>query len=112
MSGKNSNRNGKKRKNAKRDQSVQVRLRAPTYDKYQRFTKMSGNNNGIKYGTIIMIAVLAGMAALISPLGSAITDQLNLMGQSAARVWWYLAVIAVVVSGSFWFLDWNSRGKY
>ena len=80
MSGKNSNRNGKKRKNAKRDQSVQVRLRAPTYDKYQRFTKMSGNNNGIKYGTIIMIAVLAGMAAFLSPLGTAVTSQFNYSG--------------------------------
>ncbi len=112
MSGKNSKENGKNRKNAKRGQSVQVRPRAPTYDKYQRFTKISGNNNGIKYGTILMIAVLAGLAAFLSPLGTAITSQFNYSGQSAADVWWIIAAIAVTLGGILAFADWYTRGKY
>ena len=107
------NNNKKNGSTVRRNQPIQVKPKIPSYDKYQRFTRMpEDNNNGIKYGTIIVIAVLAGLAALVSPLGIAVTDQFNYTGQSAADVWWILASIAVILGTFLGFADWYSRGKY
>ena len=73
------------------------------------FLKEDGHNNGIKYGTILVLAVLAGMAATFSSFGNATIDYFGLIGISASGIWIALAAIAGFVGFVFAYLDWSSK---
>ena len=70
------------------------------------------NYTGAKYGTIIIIGVLAALAAIISPLGNAIISQWGLTGQYVADVWWAIVGTAAFAGGAFAAIDKMSEGKY
>ncbi len=112
MTGNNKKKGHGKRTSDNKYKSIRVKPRVPKYDKYQRFTQVPENNsNGIKFGTILVIAVLAGLAAILSSLGNATIDQLNFTGQSAADVWWTLVAIAGIVGFVLALTDWFTKGK-
>ena len=67
--------------------------------------------NSLKYGTIILIAVMAALAATLSPIGNAIVDGLGFSGMSAADIWWALVAIAAIVGFILALADWSSRWK-
>ena len=71
-----------------------------------------GTKERLKFGSIVLISGLAGMAALLSPIGNAIIDQFGYSGAAAAHVWMGIAAFAVITGGILAFLDWNSRGRY
>ncbi|MHB1708707.1 MAG: hypothetical protein ACYCT2_04445 [Thermoplasmataceae archaeon] len=113
MTGNNRKKGNGKRASDSKNGSIQVRSRVPKYDKYQRFTRIpENNNNGIKFGTILVIAVLAGLAAILSSLGNATIDQLNFTGQPAADVWWTIMGIAAIIGSFLAIADLLTRGKY
>ena len=88
MSGNSNKKNGKtnsKSSSNKKPKTYSGVVKSPQTKKVtgKVYIKEDSEDNGIKYGTILLIAVLAGIAALITPLGTALTDQFNYAGQSA-----------------------------
>jgi hypothetical protein len=114
MSGKNGNRNGIKRKNGQKPKTYSGVVKNPQTKRVtgRVYLKQDNDVDSIKYGTIILIAVLAGIAALVSPLGSAITNQFNYTGTAAADVWWSIIGIAGTVGFVLTIMDKKTKGKY
>ena len=86
-----------------RNRSIPIRTRVPNAE---------NNSNNIKFGTILDIAVLAGIAAILSSMGNATVDHFNLTGQSAADVWWVIMGISAVVSSFLAITSLLTRGNY
>ena len=76
------------------------------------YMKEDYNSNSIKYGTIILVAVLAALAATFSSVGNAMVDQFNYSGISAAHIWWSLVAIAGIVGFLLYIVDWFTKGKF
>ena len=68
--------------------------------------------SGMRLGTILLIAGLAGMAAMLSPLGNAIIDQFDYARLAAARLWRLIVLGAMIAGFVLALADWHSRGKY
>lgn len=76
------------------------------------FMKEDNHDNSIKYGTILIIAVLAGLAATFSSVGNAIVDFFSFNGMSASGIWIMLAAIAGTAGFVLAILDKKTKGKY
>ena len=76
------------------------------------YLKDDENYNGLKYGTVVILAALAAMAATFSSFGNATIDYFGLTGISASGIWIMFAAAAGVAGFFFAIMDKGSKGKY
>ncbi len=76
------------------------------------YMKEDHDNNSLKYGTIVLVGVLAALAATFSSVGNAVIDQFDYSGPSAADLWWFLVAIAGLVGFILYIVDWLTKGKF
>ncbi len=76
------------------------------------FLREDEHNTGIRYGTIVILAALAAMAATFSSIGNATIDYYGLNGISASGIWIMFAAVAGIAGFILAIMDKESKGKY
>ncbi len=76
------------------------------------YLREDDHNTGIKYGTILILAALAAMAATFSSIGNATIDYYGLNGISASGIWIMFAAAAGIAGFVLAIMDKESKGKY
>lgn len=76
------------------------------------YFRENDSSSSLKYGTILLIAALAALAATLSPVGNALADGLGLSGIEASGVWIILIAIAGTAGFIMAIIDWSTRGSF
>jgi hypothetical protein len=106
--------NGRNRNSSQKPKTYSGVVKDPQSKKINGrvYLKEDNQDNSIKYGTILVIAVLAGLAATFSSVGNAIVDFFSFNGMSASGIWIMLAAIAGTAGFVLAILDKKTKGKY
>ncbi len=88
-----------------KNRSVNLASRTPNYDRYHRFSDSNLGRYSRYPGIFLMILLLIGLLAGITPAGNAFIDFNNLAGQSAGAVWLVLSMTAGMLALGLYALE-------
>lgn len=85
----------------------------PDYDTSDRLTEVDrSHSKSLRYGVVIITAVMAGLGATSSSLANATIDQFGYSGIAASDVWWIFVAIAETIGFFRAINDLLTGGRY